>query len=52
MNAERYTGMQVDRKPVTHNTDFYRFALPVSDQPLGLPVASCLLVRWDAVCHM
>ena len=30
---------------VTHNTDFFRFALPEAEQPLGLPVASCLLVR-------
>ena len=38
-------GLQVDKKAVTHNTDFFRFALPDSEQPLGLPVASCLLVR-------
>ncbi len=45
MNRSANLASQVDRKPVTHNTDFFRFALPDSEQPLGLPVASCLLTR-------
>lgn len=31
--------------PQTHNTKIYRFALPSKDQELGLPVASCLVVK-------
>jgi cytochrome-b5 reductase len=31
--------------PQTHNTKIYRFALPSQDQELGLPVASCLVVK-------
>ena len=36
---------QIEKRPVTHNTDFLRFALPDPDQDVGLPVASCLVVR-------
>jgi cytochrome-b5 reductase len=31
--------------PQTHNTKIYRFSLPSKDQELGLPVASCLVVK-------
>ncbi|KAK9804386.1 hypothetical protein WJX72_010552 [[Myrmecia] bisecta] len=35
----------VARAPITHNTSHFRFALPDSNQVVGLPVASCLLTR-------
>ena len=34
-----------ERRALTHDTSFYRFALPQEDQELGLGVASCLMVR-------
>lgn len=34
-----------ERKQMTHNTVFLRFALPDAEQVVGLPVASCLITR-------